>query len=91
MAITKTLAAFMAALTTVTSLPARGYGPHVPATVACTTGTPVTTAGYQVNYVQATPAGYATNAGYQPRSDWASQHVVASYVSRGSCLEPRRY
>ncbi|KAI3325094.1 hypothetical protein HD806DRAFT_465572 [Xylariaceae sp. AK1471] len=52
-----------------------------PAT-ACTTGIPMTTAGYPISfYAQATPsASDAFADGYQPEPRWASQHLVGSYT-----------
>ncbi|KAI0490963.1 hypothetical protein F4859DRAFT_508752 [Xylaria cf. heliscus] len=50
-----------------------------PAT-ACTTGAPVTTAGYPIlYYAQATPSSGAFQNGYQPEPRWASQHLVGTY------------
>jgi hypothetical protein len=50
---------------------------------ACTTGSPVTTAGYPIAYyAQATPSASSGFAdGYQPDPRWASQHLVGTYVS----------
>ncbi|KAI0452277.1 hypothetical protein F5B21DRAFT_349595 [Xylaria acuta] len=52
----------------------------VPAT-ACTTGAPMTTAGYPIlYYAQATPSSDSFEHGYQPEPRWASQHFVRSYT-----------
>jgi len=49
---------------------------------SCTTGTPVTTAGYPIPfYAQATPTDGSFVNGYQPEPRWASQHLVGTYVS----------
>ncbi|KAI1126413.1 hypothetical protein F5Y10DRAFT_244959 [Nemania abortiva] len=55
--------------------------PTATPTTACTTGTPMTTAGYPMPYyAQATPsAGKFTN-GYRPEPRWANQHHVGSYT-----------
>ncbi|KAI0420175.1 hypothetical protein F5X98DRAFT_38033 [Xylaria grammica] len=51
-----------------------------PAT-ACTTGTPVTTAGYPIRYfAQATPGASGSIGGYGPEPGWAQQHLVGSYT-----------
>ncbi|KAI0877049.1 hypothetical protein GGS24DRAFT_512523 [Hypoxylon argillaceum] len=48
---------------------------------ACTTGTPVTTAGYPIPYyAQATPSTGNFVDGYKPEPKWASQHLVGSYT-----------
>jgi hypothetical protein len=57
----------------------------LPAAVAveppCTTGTPVVTYGYTINYAEATPTAMPFGQGYQPEPAWGSSHVVATYVS----------
>ncbi|KAI1201114.1 hypothetical protein F5X97DRAFT_320773 [Nemania serpens] len=58
---------------------ALGAGP--PELASCTTGTPMTTAGYPMSYyVQATPSTGSAQEGYQPEPKWASQHLVGSYT-----------
>ncbi|TGJ81279.1 hypothetical protein E0Z10_g7483 [Xylaria hypoxylon] len=48
---------------------------------ACTTGAPMTTAGYPIlHYAQATPGASASLGGYQPEPRWAQQHLVGSYT-----------
>ncbi|KAJ8111023.1 hypothetical protein ONZ43_g5725 [Nemania bipapillata] len=52
----------------------------IPAT-ACTTGRPMTTAGYPMRYyAQATPSSDDLVNGYKPEPRWASQHLVGSYT-----------
>lgn len=50
------------------------------AAVPCTTGDPVVTAGYTINYAPAIPTA-VFEAGYQPEPVWAKEHVVGTYVS----------
>ncbi|KAI8633010.1 hypothetical protein F5Y19DRAFT_471268 [Xylariaceae sp. FL1651] len=48
---------------------------------ACTTGSPVTTAGYPIlYYTKATPTIGAFAQGYKPEPRWASQHLVGTYT-----------
>ncbi|KAI1117251.1 hypothetical protein F5Y14DRAFT_448183 [Nemania sp. NC0429] len=48
---------------------------------ACTTGAPMTTAGYPMSfYVRATPSAGSREEGYQPKPEWASQHLVGTYT-----------
>ncbi|KAI8952515.1 hypothetical protein F4801DRAFT_577468 [Xylaria longipes] len=50
-------------------------------TTACTTGAPITTAGYPISYyAQATPSSGSFENGYQPEQVWASQHLVGTYT-----------
>ncbi|KAI0544834.1 hypothetical protein F4679DRAFT_509439 [Xylaria curta] len=52
----------------------------LPAT-ACTTGAPMTTAGYPIPfYAQATPSSGSFENGYQPEPRWAGQHLVGTYT-----------
>ena len=53
----------------------------VPKETPCTTGSPLTTAGYPINgYSHATPTQFAGQA-YKPDSEWAGSHVLGTYVS----------
>ncbi|KAK6834059.1 hypothetical protein PG987_008753 [Apiospora arundinis] len=45
----------------------------------CTSGTPVTTAGYPINYSHVTPTQFAGQA-YQLDSAWASSHFLGTYT-----------
>ncbi|KAI2641432.1 hypothetical protein GGS26DRAFT_3838 [Hypomontagnella submonticulosa] len=49
------------------------------AAVPCTTGDPVVTAGYTINYAPAIPTA-VFEAGYQPEPVWAKEHVVGTYT-----------
>ncbi len=51
-----------------------------PAAVPCTTGSPVVTAGYTINYAPAVPT-IAFQQGYQPEPAWSEGHVVGTSVS----------
>lgn len=57
------------------------------AAAPCTTGVPVVTAGYTINYAPAVPT-VAFQQGYQPEPAWAKGHVVGTYVSRLLFLPP---
>ncbi|KAI1180826.1 hypothetical protein F4777DRAFT_174048 [Nemania sp. FL0916] len=47
----------------------------------CTTGAPITTAGYPISYyAQATPSAGIFEAGYQPEPRWADEHLVGTYT-----------
>ncbi|KAH9909582.1 hypothetical protein F4778DRAFT_775499 [Xylariomycetidae sp. FL2044] len=50
---------------------------------SCTTGLPVTTSGYSINYAQATPT-IAFNIGYRPEPAWASAHYMSDMSYGGS-------
>ncbi|KAI1774210.1 hypothetical protein F4818DRAFT_76485 [Hypoxylon cercidicola] len=50
-----------------------------PAATPCTTGDPVVTAGYTINYAPAIPT-IAFQQGYQPEPAWADGHVVGTYT-----------
>ncbi|KAK9775605.1 hypothetical protein SCAR479_07711 [Seiridium cardinale] len=80
MGITKLITAFAALFTVATAIPAVAADLSSTATVACTTGEPVVTAGYTINYAQASPTVVAADAGYQPDPVWGSQHVAATYT-----------
>ena len=56
------------------------FGPST-TSAYCTTGTPVVTAGYTINYAPAEPTVVQSGVGYKPEATWASQHVAATYVS----------
>ncbi|KAI1101972.1 hypothetical protein F4804DRAFT_282574 [Jackrogersella minutella] len=49
------------------------------AAVPCTTGAPVVTAGYTINYAPAVPTVVFAN-GYQPAATWAQEHIVGTYT-----------
>ncbi|KAI1406400.1 hypothetical protein F4819DRAFT_481508 [Hypoxylon fuscum] len=49
------------------------------AAAPCTTGVPVVTAGYTINYAPAVPT-VAFQQGYQPEPAWAKGHVVGTYT-----------
>ncbi|KAI2621612.1 hypothetical protein GGR54DRAFT_72330 [Hypoxylon sp. NC1633] len=49
------------------------------AVAACTTGVPVVTAGYTINYAPALPTAIF-DTGYQPEPVWAKAHVVGTYT-----------
>ncbi|KAI1375127.1 hypothetical protein F4677DRAFT_141271 [Hypoxylon crocopeplum] len=49
------------------------------AAAPCTTGEPVVTAGYTINYAPAIPT-VGFKAGYQPEPAWAGDHVVGTYT-----------
>ncbi|KAK8100399.1 hypothetical protein PG999_010773 [Apiospora kogelbergensis] len=52
----------------------------VPKETPCTTGSPLTTAGYPINgYSHATPTQFAGQA-YKPDSEWAGSHVLGTYT-----------
>ncbi|KAI0470942.1 hypothetical protein GGR56DRAFT_121629 [Xylariaceae sp. FL0804] len=46
----------------------------------CTTGTPVVTGGYTINYAPAVPAvgALADGSGFRPEPAWAADHLVGS-------------
>ncbi|CAJ2508138.1 Uu.00g093240.m01.CDS01 [Anthostomella pinea] len=80
------MTSFRTALTLLTATPALAHVlPAVSGDVAaakpCTTGTPVVTAGYTINYALATPTATGTfRNGYQPEPGWAGEHVVGTYT-----------
>ncbi|ETS77023.1 hypothetical protein PFICI_10897 [Pestalotiopsis fici W106-1] len=55
------------------------FGPST-TSAYCTTGTPVVTAGYTINYAPAEPTVIQSGVGYKPEATWASQHVAATYT-----------
>ncbi|KAI0015102.1 hypothetical protein F4780DRAFT_784464 [Xylariomycetidae sp. FL0641] len=59
--------------------------PATEAPSACTTGAPVVTAGYTINYAPATPTA-AFAHGFQPAPGWAGAHLRGSYTF--GCPEP---
>ncbi|KAI0150256.1 hypothetical protein GGR57DRAFT_504597 [Xylariaceae sp. FL1272] len=74
---------FLTLLITSTSVLSAALPDTSPATptATCTTGTPITTAGYPISYyVQATPKATSFANGYRPEPTWASQHLVATYT-----------
>ncbi|KAI0400612.1 hypothetical protein F4802DRAFT_478944 [Xylaria palmicola] len=71
---------FLASSTVVLGVALPEPAAAVPAT-ACTTGAPVTTAGYPIRYyAQATPRPGRFENGYQPEPRWSSQHLAGSYT-----------
>lgn len=71
------LAAFAAA---VAASPVNLGGPSTTAAY-CTSGEPVVTAGYTINYAPAAPTAVQSGVGYKPEAVWANDHIAATYVS----------
>ncbi|KAL7625001.1 hypothetical protein AAE478_004215 [Parahypoxylon ruwenzoriense] len=58
---------------------ALAFPAETPAPTPCTTGSPVVTAGYTINYAPAVPTA-VFESGYQPEQAWAKEHVVGTYT-----------
>ncbi|KAI1390729.1 uncharacterized protein F4822DRAFT_162281 [Hypoxylon trugodes] len=68
------------ALTAVASAAAALAAPAATSSATpCTTGSPVVTSGYTINYAHAVPTPAFEN-GYQPESAWSKSHVVGTYT-----------
>ncbi|KAI1801024.1 hypothetical protein F4811DRAFT_481351 [Daldinia bambusicola] len=61
------------------AFPATGTPAPTPAAAPCTTGSPVVTAGYTINYAPAVPT-VAFQNGYQPDEAWSKSHVIGTYT-----------
>lgn len=84
----KLFTALVALLATANASPA--YIVNDSPVVVCTTGSPVVTAGYTINYAPATPtAKLISDSGYQPDASWGIQHMAATYVSFPWMTHPR--
>ncbi|KAH8197134.1 hypothetical protein TruAng_008700 [Truncatella angustata] len=79
-AIIKLTIAFAVLFTLASAFPAPADGVGNDLVVPCTTGAPVVTAGYTINYAPATPTANAADSGWQPDPVWGSQHVAATYT-----------
>ncbi|KAI1464504.1 uncharacterized protein F4812DRAFT_467084 [Daldinia caldariorum] len=61
------------------AFPAAEAPAPTPAAAPCTTGEPVVTAGYTINYAPAVPT-VAFQKGYQPDEAWSNSHVIGTYT-----------
>jgi hypothetical protein len=80
MMMTKMFAPLAALAAAVTASPVNLGGPSTTAAY-CTSGEPVVTAGYTINYAPAAPTAVQSGVGYKPEAVWANDHIAATYVS----------
>ncbi|KAI1206276.1 uncharacterized protein F4807DRAFT_463764 [Annulohypoxylon truncatum] len=75
----KTILAVVASAALGLALPASESSSPTVTGTPCTSGSPVVTAGYTINYAPAVPTVVFEN-GYQPVEAWASAHVKSTYT-----------
>ncbi|KAI8966170.1 hypothetical protein F5Y11DRAFT_214977 [Daldinia sp. FL1419] len=69
----------VAVATTALAFPAAETPTPTVKAAPCTTGAPVVTAGYTINYAPAVPT-VAFQNGYQPEEAWSKSHVIGTYT-----------
>ncbi|KAI1477548.1 hypothetical protein F4774DRAFT_192365 [Daldinia eschscholtzii] len=75
----RTVLSIVAVAATGLAYPATEAPTPTPAAAPCTTGSPVVTAGYTINYAPAVPT-VAFQNGYQPEEAWSKSHVIGTYT-----------